>query len=168
MTELGSAGLHRWACLCPDTIGGQGLNHLSSNSLFPNTSFEECGDARSRNQNPAGERRDRQRKIVLPLSEAAGQRGDQTAHGNGVGSPDSEGTRGLSSIRRVQVRGIAVFLRGSSQFCVGSGQQPAPLHSRHDRDHGADVHGLLVRAASSIRRSEWGSLVPLAALSTKN
>lgn len=47
--------LHRWACLCPDTTGGQGLNHLSSNFLFPNTSFEECGDALSRYQKPCWE-----------------------------------------------------------------------------------------------------------------
>lgn len=57
--------LHRWACLCPDTIGGQGLNHLSSNFLFPNTSFEECGDAQSRYQNPAGNGETDSRKLIF-------------------------------------------------------------------------------------------------------
>lgn len=44
--------IHRWACLCPDTLGGQGQNHLSSNFLFPNTSFEERGVALRRLSEP--------------------------------------------------------------------------------------------------------------------
>lgn len=66
--------LHRWACLCPDTLRGQGLNHLSSNFLFPNTSFEECGDAPSRYQNPCWEQRGGQQKIALLLCRGDGGR----------------------------------------------------------------------------------------------
>lgn len=75
----------------------------------------------------------------------------------GVGSPDGENTWWLE-----QHLGNS----GQRHYCISQGvlygvtAAASPLHRRQDRDQGTDAQGLLVRAESCIRRSEWGSLVP--------